>query len=430
VVPLTPANLLSSRVTELSNVVRQSFDDAGPTSRGFAVRLLGTDKSAGGIDLAPIDIEGAIADAAYNGVPAIAMAGFGVGRHEAPIGLGTFDAFIRAIDRMRGRPSGGREQIGDDDVAILGIADGLARIAATRPTQTGEMSGWLIEIADGHSAGPTWSRRIRALAADLLDHRGRLRADPFVDDVDVLALDLCLRKTWPVAFETTGYLSRENQQKTMAELLIRPAPVIGELERAAVWLGALVALVGEAATALVPDVNEVVRMLLATQGALKRWVWEAESARAKVDPARWLIDNEAHVQAFLWAILYPIFSIHLRDEQYLPGFGLKQPRYDFGITNLKLIVEVKLTRAPGDFKKVEEEIAGDVGIYFSDPARFNRMVAYIYDDCDSHHPELYDTLRNALRQRDARIIDVVIVRRPGMIPDRAQRKSNQTNLRA
>ena len=121
-------------------------------------------------------------------------------------------------------------------------------------------------------------------------------------------------------------------------------------------------------------------------------------------------------------MLYPAFGDQLRDEQYLPGFGLKQPRYDFGIIALKLIIEVKVLRVPGDFKEVEEQIAGDTGLYFSDPARFDKMVVYIYDDCDAHQPERYASLRAAILQRDARVRAVVIVRRPGMMPDRNQRK--------
>lgn len=214
----------------------------------------------------------------------------------------------------------------------------------------------------------------------------------------------------------------------MADLLLGDLPIHGELDRAAVWIGALRALVGEAATVLVPGVDEVVRILKATQGGLKRWVWEQKPRRAQTLPVRWLIDDEAHVQAFLWAALYPLFGAELRDEQYLPGYGQLQPRYDFGVTNLKLIVEVKLIRTRVDFKKVEEEIAGDADIYFSDPNRFDRMVAYVYDDCDIHYPELYDGLRNALIARDSHIIDVVIVRRPSMIPGRLERSGIQTKV--
>jgi len=92
-----------------------------------------------------------------------------------------------------------------------------------------------------------------------------------------------------------------------------------------------------------------------------------------------------------------------------------------GIIKLKLIIEVKVVRKPGDFAKIEEQVAGDLGLYFKDPDLFDRMVVYIYDDCDVQCSERYDALKNALKARGERIDDVVIVRRPSMIPSRKSR---------
>jgi hypothetical protein len=61
------------------------------------------------------------------------------------------------------------------------------------------------------------------------------------------------------------------------------------------------------------------------------------------------------------------------------AFG-QQPRFDFGIRGLKTIVEVKIARSSGDFSRIEEEVAGDLGLYFTDIQNWNRMVVYIYDD--------------------------------------------------
>ena len=83
---------------------------------------------------------------------------------------------------------------------------------------------------------------------------------------------------------------------------------------------------------------------------------------------------------------------------------------------------IKLTTAKGDLKKVEEEIAADLGIYFSDPNRFDRMIAYIYDDRDIYEPEPYDPLRNTLKKRDHWVVDVVFVRQPSMMPAPSTRK--------
>lgn len=176
-----------------------------------------------------------------------------------------------------------------------------------------------------------------------------------------------------------------------------------------------------------PNFDTLFQTLQVTQSAFRRWVWDAKPNRGGIGPARWLIDTEAHVQAFLWAILEPRFGDQLVDEQYLPGFGQKQPRFDFGVTALKTIVEVKIARNAGDFSRIEEEVAGDLGLYFSDLARFDRMIVYVYDDSDSMHPERYDTLRSALQKRDTRIGGVVFVQRPGMLPVRGARQPWSTD---
>ena len=50
------------------------------------------------------------------------------------------------------------------------------------------------------------------------------------------------------------------------------------------------------------------------------------------------------------------------------------------------------------------------------------MVVYVYDDRDRPEPEMYPVIQDALRRRSDRIVDVVIVQRPSMIPVRSQRQ--------
>lgn len=107
---------------------------------------------------------------------------------------------------------------------------------------------------------------------------------------------------------------------------------------------------------------------------------------------------------------------------YLPNWGRVQPRLDLGIKSLKLIIEVKIARNTSDFSKIEGEIGEDLGLYFKDTSLFDRMIVFIYDDCDKAQPEKYDSISNALRRRD-RVEDVIIIRRPSMIPNRGLRGS-------
>jgi len=52
---------------------------------------------------------------------------------------------------------------------------------------------------------------------------------------------------------------------------------------------------------------------------------------------------------------------------------------------------------------------------------FESMVVYVYDDRDRPEPEKYPVIQEALKRRSDRILDVVVVQRPSMIPDRSQR---------
>jgi REase_DpnII-MboI len=161
---------------------------------------------------------------------------------------------------------------------------------------------------------------------------------------------------------------------------------------------------------------------VATQGSFRRWRWEEKATRQRGMPARWLIDKEADIQAFLLAVLYPYFGNQLQDEQYLQGFGLRQGRFDFAITNLGLIVEVKVIRTSSHVNDLEAQIADDLSLYFKEGNPFKSMVVYIYDDRDKPEPEKYPAIRDALKRRSDRIVDVVIVQRPIMIPDRSRRR--------
>lgn len=406
-VSLTPAGILEAKIAALEAIVAGSLSLASETSLGFARAVL-ADRAALFANISPSG------DLDYGGIPALARAGYLAGSTG-------FDAtaFMRAVDRLRGRSKGGRDQLGTDDLALLGIATGIAAADDTDGLGS-ERRKWLLGIANENSEPTVWSNRARQLAADLLDGAGRLRADP-QDSADALATDLVLRKRWPDAFATVPPIAVERLRGLMASLLSSPSPAEGDLERATIWLATLDLLIGRMSAELVPDYSSLVAMLEATQSAFRRWVWDARPNRGGIGPARWLIDTEAHVQAFLWAVLEPRFGDDLVDEQYLPGFGQKQPRFDFGIRRLKTIVEVKVARSASDFAQIEEEVAGDLGLYFTDLPRWDRMVVYIYDDSNVSHSERYDTLRSALLQRDARLRDVVFVQRPGMIPPRNQR---------
>jgi REase_DpnII-MboI len=352
----------------------------------------------------------------YEGVPRVAAQGYALGALDAfPDDL--VRAFLDGIARLQQRSDAGQTRLASDDVALLGIADGLACLEMRNGMHLADTQSWLLRMIDDAPAYHQWSDRMRSLAGDVLDQRGRLRVLPNQLSTDVLALDLVLRAIWPRAYH--GIPLPNYKAHALLQTLVTELPP-DDPERGAVWLRCIDLVVSDACVSLTHTVSDTARILGNVQHAFKRWPYEGDAHRKGIAPIRWLIDDEYDVQSLLWMILYPIYREALVDETFLPHWGNVQPRADLGITTLKLIIEVKIARQPRDFHDIEGQVGDDVGLYFRDPSLFNRMIVFIYDDCDKHHPERYDSLKNALKHRD-RIEEVIIIRRPGMLPDRMQR---------
>jgi len=411
--------LLSSRRETLLHVVRNSYPEAAAHSVGFCRCVLDEISSETLTPDVGAEHELTSATVQYAGYPAVAYLGFQldkVGTLESEI----VDSFEAGLSRLRSRPASQLEDLAVDDVAVLGIACGIAKLKNASRALADEAGSWLIDLVNNAPSINLWTSRLRALAEELLEPKGLLRVLPDLHDPDEAALELALSAVWPSTFQSAPWMSPESQTVLLRYLLTGAAPLPGELERSAVWLKALDVIVTSTCQAFVPTVSETVKLLNRIQHGLKRWVWKETSLRKGAPPSRWLIDNEYDVQAMLWAILYPVYGPDLVDETYLEAWGFKQPRVDLGIKRLKLIIEVKFAREPNDFKEFEEQVAGDLGIYFKNTEQFDRMVVVVYDDCDVAPTERYDSLRNALIQRE-RIEEVLFIRRPSMIPGRKQR---------
>ena len=410
--------LLSVRRSQLIEIIENSFGNCEPHSQALAIRLLG--ESYASYITKQINTTNLLEEATYGGYPVVASLGFVINQKiQSKAQTDSIAGFITSITRLQQRPETGLASFIMDDVAILGIADGLNQIEGHDDVIESSCQ-WLTHIINNSSKQNLWSFRMRDLAGDLLDKKGRLRVSLTGDDHDANALEIVLRNIWPEQYAQTQTLSHNEQTQLLMNLLTAVPPQVGDLEKTVVWLRAIDLLVGQACEALIPSISDVSRILRSIQHSFKRWVWEDNKLRTNADPAKWLIDREAHIQSLLWAILYPIYGPHLVDEAYLPNWGHKQPRADLGITSLKLIIEVKYARQPADFKKIEGEVGDDVGLYFKDTDLFDKMIAFIYDDCDQHRPEKYDGLKNALMKRE-HIEDVIIIRRPGMITPRNAR---------
>lgn len=153
----------------------------------------------------------------------------------------------------------------------------------------------------------------------------------------------------------------------------------------------------------------VARLLAEAPRALQQWPWEDKPKTPKSRAAKWHIDNEYHVQALLWAMLAPVFP-DLRREDYAPPVGPIQPRVDFGIPSLRLLIEAKFTRTRAALKETVNEIAQDNSNYFTTPGAYDRLLVFVWDN--GAHSEDHALVREGMRKYD-RVVDAVIVSRPG-----------------
>jgi REase_DpnII-MboI len=421
-------DILASRLAVLRRMIRKGFRDAPEQVQGFTTRVLRREDGAG--DGGPLypepSVDDCLAAARFGGYPSLAKAGYSLARQSMqPFSADAAGTFLHGIARQGERPAGTQALLAGDAIALLGIADGLRAIAQAYPTMESQHAAntWLRALLEQHGGSDTRLHRVRLLAYDLLDEQGRFgRQLAQVDDPRVAALDLCLWQNWPDVLRDVRHPDAARRRALLKRLLTDPLPHEGELLHAASWLCGLDVLTDEIVALAVPDAHQVARMLAATQGSFRRWRWEKKATRQGVMPARWLIDKEADIQALLLAVLYPYFRDQLQDEQYLQGFGLRQGRFDFAIPCLGLIVEVKVLRTSNDVNDLEAQIADDLSLYFKEENPFESMVVYVYDDRDRPEPEKYPLIQEALKRRSDRILDVVIVQRPSMIPDRGQRQ--------
>lgn len=159
--------------------------------------------------------------------------------------------------------------------------------------------------------------------------------------------------------------------------------------------------------------DDVVQLLNRVEASMRRWTWESQprTAGASSVPIRWHIENEYHVQNLLWAILSAVFS-DLEDEENLPSFGQKHPRFDLGIPSLRTVIEVKFVRSgqPSAFAKIIGEAAEDASLYRSSNASYDKLVLFVWDD--SRSSEQHAELIQGLQKIDG-IVGAVVVSRPG-----------------
>lgn len=158
-----------------------------------------------------------------------------------------------------------------------------------------------------------------------------------------------------------------------------------------------------------PSMEDVSRILNHVPAAFRRWTWEHKARTRGAEARQWHIDNEYHVQSFLYFLLLPIFP-DLKDEDYTPSIGQMHPRADLLVPSMKLIIEVKFMRATDKPQDMIEQIAADSSLYLVAGSKYTQIAAFIWDD--SCRSQEHDCMRKGIKQLRG-IIDAVIISRPG-----------------
>ena len=88
--------------------------------------------------------------------------------------------------------------------------------------------------------------------------------------------------------------------------------------------------------------------------------------------------NERAVQDVVWIIIRAHFD-RVDRETTLPQFGIKGYRPDFGIPELRTLVEVKFIGEKTEPPRIQDEILADVPAYLTSQSIYDSLVVFVYD---------------------------------------------------
>ena len=88
--------------------------------------------------------------------------------------------------------------------------------------------------------------------------------------------------------------------------------------------------------------------------------------------------NEQQVQEIIWIMLRAQFD-RLDREDTLPRFGVKSYKPDFGVPDLRTLLEVKYIGPKTSPASIQEEILADVPGYLNDNSSYAGIIVFVYD---------------------------------------------------
>lgn len=360
--------------------------------RAFVAWAIGDVSSAAALMAEVADAEGAQRNPTH-----VASAGYA-----AAMSVGTAaDAFLSDLDWLRQRTFFERKPYGHeiDGLVLLGLALGIRAIGAgdVRQLSMTWLSGLVTKAISAAPPGD-WNAFLIRTAAVVLTPDAAAIDDVAPEMVATLAArgilpaDAVPRDAaWHAA--TISYPVDDGPSRAAARLATYDL----------IWKTAATISLGTM------SLDDVARVLERVPAAMSRWPWEDKQKTPKSAAAKWIIDNEYHVQSLLWAILAPLFP-RLVPEEPTPSVGQKHPRADLAIPELEAVVEVKFVRASAKFADIVEEIAADASLYLQRESPYRHLVVFVWDD--SGRSEEHDALRSGLL-KIAGVRHAIVVSRPG-----------------
>lgn len=118
--------------------------------------------------------------------------------------------------------------------------------------------------------------------------------------------------------------------------------------------------------------------------------------------------SERDVQDLVWIILRSHFD-RLDREDTLPKFGVKNYRPDFGVPELRTLIEIKYVGEKTNLPSIQEELLADLPGYLADQSRYDGVVYFVYDAAQKlRDPRKFiDDMRST-----AGVTDVIVI--PGI----------------
>lgn len=89
-------------------------------------------------------------------------------------------------------------------------------------------------------------------------------------------------------------------------------------------------------------------------------------------------EDERGVQDILWIMLRSQFE-RVEREDTLPRFGAKTYKPDFGIPDLRVLVEVKFIGTKTGVSTIQESILADIPGYLSETSHYDGIIVLVYD---------------------------------------------------